>query len=277
MIFQFEQIQLDKQPGGQRWDLKLLYLPDLKRVFSKWQDELEDRGWNSLFWNNHDLPRIVSRWGDDRKCRVLSAKMLATLLHGMKGTPCIYQGEEIGMTNVPFTKIGEFPDIETQNIYRERLAAGFSEEETMHAIRARARDNARTPMQWDDGENAGFTTGTPWYRVNPNYREINVRQALDDPDSVFWHYRRLIQLRRENDVMVYGRYQLLLPGDEDLYVYTRTLGDEQWLIACNFHDVTRDFTLERSGEVLLSNYKDTPEAGDIRQLRPCETVIYRMR
>lgn len=201
--------------------------------------------------------------------------MLATLLHGMKGTPCIYQGEEIGMTNVPFTKIGEFPDIETQNIYRERLAAGFSEEETMHAIRA--RDNARTPMQWDDGENAGFTTGTPWYCVNPNYREINVRQALDDPDSVFWHYRRLIQLRRENDVMVYGRYQLLLPGDEDLYVYMRTLGDEQWLIACNFHDVTRDFTLERSGEVLLSNYKDTPEAGDIRQLRPCETVIYRMR
>lgn len=230
MIFQFEQIQLDKKPGGQRWDLKPLYLPDLKCVFSKWQTELEGHGWNSLFWNNHDLPRIVSRWGNDGDYRVLSAKMLATLLHGMKGTPYIYQGEEIGMTNVPFQMIDEFPDIETQNIYQERLKAGFTEEETMYAIRAKARDNARTPMQWNAEKNAGFTEGTPWYRVNPNYKEINVEQALADPESVFYHYQKLIQLRKEHEVMVYGTYQLLFPEDEDLYIYTRTLEEEKWLI-----------------------------------------------
>ena len=161
MIFQFEQIQLDKKKGGQRWDLKELDLRDLKAVFSKWQYELEECGWNSLFWSNHDLPRIVSRWGNDREYRELSAKMLATLLHGMKGTPYIYQGEELGMTNAPFTSIEDFPDIETQNIYKERLRAGFSEEETMCAIRKKARDNARTPMQWNAEKNAGFTTGTP--------------------------------------------------------------------------------------------------------------------
>ena len=276
MIFQFEQIQLDKKPGGQRWDLKSLYLPDLKRVFSKWQTELEGHGWNSLFWNNHDLPRIVSRWGNDGDYRVLSAKMLATLLHGMKGTPYIYQGEEIGMTNVPFQTIDEFPDIETQNIYKERLKAGFTEEETMHAIRAKARDNARTPMQWNAEKNAGFTEGTPWYRVNPNYKEINVEQALADPESVFYHYQKLIQLRKEHDIMVYGTYQLLFPEDEDLYIYTRTLEEEKWLIVCNFHEKTRKFRCKRAGQVMLSNYADTPATEKIAELRPYEAVIYQM-
>ena len=276
MIFQFEQIQLDKKPGGQRWDLKSLYLPDLKRVFSKWQTELEGHGWNSLFWNNHDLPRIVSRWGNDGEYRVLSAKMLATLLHGMKGTPYIYQGEEIGMTNVPFQTIDEFPDIETQNIYKERLKAGFTEEETMHAIRAKARDNARTPMQWNAEKNEGFTEGTPWYRVNPNYKEINVEQALADPESVFYHYQKLIQLRKEHDIMVYGTYQLLFPEDEDLYIYTRTLEEEKWLIVCNFHEKTRKFRCKRAGQVMLSNYADTPATEKIAELRPYEAVIYQM-
>ena len=276
MIFQFEQIQLDKKPGGQRWDLKPLYLPDLKCVFSKWQTELEGHGWNSLFWNNHDLPRIVSRWGNDGEYRVLSAKMLATLLHGMKGTPYIYQGEEIGMTNVPFQTIDEFPDIETQNIYQERLKAGFTEEETMYAIRAKARDNARTPMQWNVEKNAGFTEGTPWYRVNPNYKEINVEQALADPDSVFYHYQKLIRLRKEHEVMVYGTYQLLFPEDEDLYIYTRTLEEEKWLIVCNFHEKTRKLQCKRSGQVMLSNYADTPAAEKITELRPYEAVIYQM-
>ena len=276
MIFQFEQIQLDKKPGGQRWDLKQLYLPDLKRVFSKWQTELEGHGWNSLFWNNHDLPRIVSRWGNDGEYRVLSAKMLATLLHGMKGTPYIYQGEEIGMTNVPFQTIDEFPDIETQNIYKERLKAGFTEEETMHAIRAKARDNARTPMQWNAEKNAGFTEGTPWYRVNPNYKEINVEQALADPESVFYHYQKLIQLRKDHDIMVYGTYQLLFPEDEDLYIYTRTMEKEQWLIVCNFHEKTRKFRCKRAGQAMLSNYADTPAAEKITELRPYEAVIYQM-
>lgn len=276
MIFQFEQIQLDKKAGGQRWDLKPLYLPDLKRVFSKWQTELEGHGWNSLFWNNHDLPRIVSRWGNDREYRILSAKMLATLLHGMKGTPYIYQGEEIGMTNTSFQTIEEFPDIETQNIYKERLKAGFTEEETMHAIRMKARDNARTPMQWNSTKNAGFTKGTPWYQVNPNYKEINVDQALKAPDSVFYHYQKLIRLRKENDIMVYGTYQLLFPEDEDLYIYTRTLGVEQWLIVCNFHETTRTFRCKQCGQVLLSNYADTPVLEQITELRPYEAVIYQM-
>ena len=276
MIFQFEQIQLDKKPGGQRWDLKPLYLPDLKCVFSKWQTELEGHGWNSLFWNNHDLPRIVSRWGNDGDYRVLSAKMLATLLHGMKGTPYIYQGEEIGMTNVPFQTIDEFPDIETQNIYQERLKAGFTEEETMYAIRAKARDNARTPMQWNAEKNAGFTEGIPWYRVNPNYKEINVEQALADPESVFYHYQKLIQLRKEHEVMVYGTYQLLFPEDEDLYIYTRTLEEEKWLIICNFHEKTRKLQCKRAGQVMLSNYADTPAAEKITELRPYEAVIYQM-
>ena len=274
MIFQFEQIQLDKKPDGQRWDLKPLYLPDLKCVFSKWQTELEGHGWNSLFWNNHDLPRIVSRWGNDGDYRVLSAKMLATLLHGMKGTPYIYQGEEIGMTNVPFQTIDEFP--ETQNIYQERLKAGFTEEETMYAIRAKARDNARTPMQWNAEKNAGFTEGIPWYRVNPNYKEINVEQALADPESVFYHYQKLIQLRKEHEVMVYGTYQLLFPEDEDLYIYTRTLEEEKWLIVCNFHEKTRKLQCKRAGQVMLSNYADTPAAEKITELRPYEAVIYQM-
>ena len=276
MIFQFEQIQLDKKKGGQRWDLKELDLRDLKAVFSKWQYELEECGWNSLFWSNHDLPRIVSRWGNDREYRELSAKMLATLLHGMKGTPYIYQGEELGMTNAPFTSIEDFPDIETQNIYKERLRAGFSEEETMCAIRKKARDNARTPMQWNAEKNAGFTTGTPWYQVNPNYTEINAEDAMSREDSVFYYYQKLIRLRREHEIMAYGIYDLLLPEDEDLYIYTRTLENEKWLILCNFHEKERVITSMRMGRVILSNYADTPQLEELCLLRPYEAVIYQI-
>lgn len=276
MIFQFEQIQLDKKKGGQRWDLKELDLRDLKAVFSKWQYELEECGWNSLFWSNHDLPRIVSRWGNDREYRELSAKMLATLLHGMKGTPYIYQGEELGMTNAPFISIEDFPDIETQNIYKERLRAGFSEEETMCAIRKKARDNARTPMQWNAEKNAGFTTGTPWYQVNPNYTEINAEDAMSREDSVFYYYQKLIRLRREHEIMAYGIYDLLLPEDEDLYIYTRTLENEKWLILCNFHEKERVITSMRMGRVILSNYADTPQLEELCLLRPYEAVIYQI-
>lgn len=276
MIFQFEQIQLDKKKGGQRWDLKELDLRDLKAVFSKWQYELEECGWNSLFWSNHDLPRIVSRWGNDREYRELSAKMLATLLHGMKGTPYIYQGEELGMTNTPFTSIEDFPDIETQNIYKERLRAGFSEEETMCAIRKKARDNARTPMQWNAEKNAGFTTGTPWYQVNPNYTEINAEDATSREDSVFYYYQKLIRLRREHEIMAYGIYDLLLPEDEDLYIYTKTLENEKWLILCNFHEKERVITSMRMGRVILSNYADTPQLEELCLLRPYEAVIYQI-
>ena len=274
MIFQFEQINLDKQAGGQRWDLKELDLCDLKKVFSKWQYELEDKGWNSLFWNNHDLPRIVSHWGNDKEYRVESAKMLATLLHGMKGTPYIYQGEEIGMTNVPFEKIEDFPDIETQNIYKERLLKGYSHEETMKSIRKKARDNARTPMQWNNTSNAGFSSGTPWYKLNPNYTQINVEQALNDKNSIFYHYQKLISLRKENEIIVYGIYKLLLPDDPDLYVYIRELNKKQWLIVCNFHDKTRNFSCNCNGKIKISNYKDTEKLNKIKKLRPYEAVIY---
>ena len=180
MVFQFEHIGLDQIEGKEKWDLKELELLDLKKVLSKWQTELEGQGWNSLFWNNHDLPRIVSRWGNDKEYRVLSAKMFATLLHGMKGTPYIYQGEELGMTNVKFEDINEYNDIESLNMYKDRLSKGYTHDEIMESIYAKGRDNARTPMQWDSTENAGFTTGTPWIAVNKNYNEINAKQCLQD-------------------------------------------------------------------------------------------------
>ncbi len=180
MVFQFEHIGLDQIEGKEKWDVKQLDLLDLKKVLSKWQIELEGQGWNSLFWNNHDLPRIVSRWGNDKEYRVESAKMLATLLHGMKGTPYIYQGEEIGMTNVRFEDINEYNDIESLNMYKDRLSKGYSHDEIMTSIYAKGRDNARTPMQWDNSENAGFTTGKPWLAVNKNYEYINVKQCVED-------------------------------------------------------------------------------------------------
>ena len=177
MVFQFEHIGLDQIEGKDKWDVKPLDLLELKRVLSKWQTELEGEGWNSLFWNNHDLPRIVSRWGNDKEYRVESAKMLATILHGMEGTPYIYQGEEIGMTNIRLENIDEYNDIETLNMYKDRISKGYSHEEIMNSIYIKGRDNARTPMQWDDSENAGFTTGKPWLAVNKNYKEINVKKA----------------------------------------------------------------------------------------------------
>ena len=185
MVFQFEHIGLDQIEGKEKWDVKPLDLLDLKKVLSKWQTELEGEGWNSLFWNNHDLPRIVSRWGNDREYRVESAKMLATLLHGMKGTPYIYQGEELGMTNVRFEDINEYNDIETLNMYKDRISKGYSHDEIMASIYAKGRDNARTPMQWDSTENAGFTTGKPWLKVNKNYKFINAEDCLQDKDSIF--------------------------------------------------------------------------------------------
>ncbi|MBS6398265.1 MAG: alpha-glucosidase [Clostridiales bacterium] len=276
MIFQFEQIQLDKQPGGHRWDLKPLVLTELKQVFTKWQTEMEGRGWNSLFLSNHDLPRIVSRWGDDGVYRVESAKMLATLLHGMKGTVYIYQGEELGMTNGCFDRIEDFCDIESRNMYMERRKAGYTDEDILRSLRAKARDNARTPMQWTGGYQAGFTTGTPWYRVNPNYVTINAKQAMEDPDSVFSYYQKLIRLRHENEVMVYGTYELLAEEDEDVYAYTRTLGTEKWLIVCNFHGRRAEFSWKGQGQVIISNYEDPGCDLETLKLRPYEAVIYRV-
>ncbi len=277
MIFQFEHVALDQQPGKEKWELMPLKLTDLKRVFTAWQEALGGRGWNTLFWDNHDQPRVVSRWGDEGKYRVESAKMLATLLHGMKGTPYIYQGEEIGMTNIPFESLDDFDDIESINMYRDRIAGGYSEADIMDSLRAKSRDNARTCMQWDSSPNGGFTTGTPWYRVNPNYTEINVEKSLEDKNSIFYHYQSLIRLRKENPILSEGIYELLLPDDEKVYAYLRTLGGQKWLIVCNFYGTRTGFSYPASGKCILSNYPqpDIRELQDIT-LEPYEATIYEL-
>ena len=280
MVFQFEHISLDKIPGKNKWDLKELDLRDLKRVFSKWQTELDGEGWNSLFWNNHDLPRIVSRWGNDKEYRVESAKMLGTLLHGLKGTPYIYQGEEIGMTNIRFETIEEYNDIEIRNMYKDRIAKGFSHEEVMESIYAKGRDNARTPIQWNDKENAGFTTGKPWLKLNENYKEINVENALKDKDSIFYHYKKLIEIRRNNETIIYGDYKLLNPEDKSIYAYTRKFNGDNILVVCNFYKEPVEFSFneEYNGapEILISNYKDSSSDLSNLKLRPYEAIMYRI-
>ena len=263
MVFQFEHMDLD---GGEtfKWNDRKINLKELKQVLSKWQTELAGTAWNSLFWDNHDQPRIVSRLGDDstREYREASAKMLALCLHMMQGTPYVYQGEELGMTNVPFETLEDFRDIESINAYHELTESGqVSPEDMMRFLRYKSRDNARTPMQWDDSENAGFTEGTPWIMVNPNYKEINAKEQLARPDSVFHFYQKLIRLRKEREIIPYGEYELLLPEDPDLYVYTRALGEHKLLVICNFRKEEKAFTLPegfdpRKGEILIGNYPD---------------------
>ncbi len=272
MVFQFEHITLDQ--GAEKWDVVPLELVRLKRCVERWQRELHGRGWNSLFFNNHDLPRIVSRWGDPGKYRVQSAKCLAVLLHGLEGTPYIFQGEEIGMTNIPLA-LEDYEDLETVNMAAERREKGFSDGEILASARARSRDNARTPMQWDDSENAGFTTGTPWFYVNPNYREINVAAALRDPDSVFWFYRRLIALRKELTVLREGEFTLLCPEDPAVFAYLRHTAWEKLLVVCNMTGNEQAFASPpefASGRLLLSNYENDRKTRDRPGLlRPWET------
>ncbi len=273
MVFQFEHIGLDQKEGGEKWDLAPLPFKKLKKIMAHWQNELYNCGWNSLFWNNHDLPRIVSRWGNDREYRVESAKMLAILLHGMQGTPYIYQGEELGMTNVQYD-IEDYKDCEIINMYHERLEKGYSKDEIMKSIYAKGRDNARTPMQWDDTENAGFTTGTPWIKVNDNYDKINARSQVDDPDSIFSCYRKLVQLRKDYPVFVDGKFTLLLEEDENIFAYSRKNEEKTMIVVCNFFDKEIPMPLAKECgdmEVLISNYKDT---SDMSVLRPYEARMY---
>ncbi len=273
MVFQFEHIGLDQQEGKTKWDLSPLPFVKLKKTLAKWQTELAGQGWNSLFWNNHDLPRIVSRWGNDGKYRMESAKMLASVLHGMQGTPYIYQGEELGMTNVHFDDISQYKDIETLHMYKERMEEGYSEEEVMASIYAKGRDNARTPMQWDESRHAGFTKGTPWIAVNPNYREINAAREMADPDSVFRYYQKLIRLRKEYPVFADGVFSLLLEEDEQIFAYTRTDEESELLVWANFTDRPAQCTWPeewKEAEVLLSNYDSSMKANE---LRPYETVM----
>ena len=269
MVFQFEHICLD-QSTWEKWDFTRLHLPDLKKCMERWQQGLHGVGWNSLFMNNHDLPRIVSRWGDDGEFRVESAKMLATMLHGMEGTPYIFQGEELGMTNIRLD-IGEYVDLEIHNLYKERTEKGYAPEDVMASIWARGRDNARTPMQWTAGENAGFTTGKPWLPVNENHAFINAEAALADPDSVFYHYRKLIRLRKTHPVFRDGSFTLLMPEDEKIFAYTRDTEKEHLLVVCNFTGETLDFEVPGEyygAEMLISNYPQGAPG-----LRPYEAAM----
>jgi len=253
MVFQFEHSLLDNEPGKEKWDLKPLDLSELKAVLSKWQTELGNEGWNSLFWNNHDLPRIVSRWGNDKEYRVRSAKAFAILLHMMKGTPYIYQGEELGLTNTPVSSIEELDDIESINMYHDRIARGFSVESIMESLNAKGRDNARRPIPWTAEANGGFTTGAPWLALNPNYKEINVEAELQNPDSVFHTYRKLIQLRKDHPIVVWGDYELL-ETSSNVFAYYRTLGEERWLTVVNLSDFEEEISVDaRFNKVLVAN------------------------
>jgi oligo-1,6-glucosidase len=232
MVFQFEHVKVDQGPGG-KWDVQPLRLTDLKATLGRWQAGLADVGWNSLYLSNHDQPRPVSRFGDDGTYRTRSAMLLATVLHLHRGTPYVYQGEELGMANYPFAGIEDFQDIESLNHFAAAQAAGEDPEHTLAALRFMSRDNARTPMQWDATPQAGFTTGTPWIAVNPDYPDVNAAVELEDPDSVFHHYRRLIELRHTEPVVVDGSFTMLLAHHEQLYAYLRTLGEQQLLVIAN--------------------------------------------
>lgn len=286
MLFQFEHMDVDSKPGSPlgKWDIQPWKLTDLKKIMSKWQVELHRKGWNSLYLENHDQPRSVSRFGDDKTYRVESAKMLATWLHMMQGTPYIYQGQEIGMTNVSFPSIEYYRDVETINLWNDVVVnKGYDPDKILKAIHYRGRDNARTPMQWDATEHAGFTTGTPWINVNPNYRDINVEQALKDENSVFHYYKKLIRLRKEHPIIVYGSYELLLEDDEQIYAYVRKFNDEQLLVITNFSSEQPTFTLPShitftEKHLLISNYAvDENESIDTIVLKPYEARVYKLK
>ena len=259
MVFQFEHVGLDDGKYG-KWTDRRVDLRNFKKVMSKWQTDLSGKAWNSLFLGNHDQPRSLSRFGSDApEYRVMCAKMLATCLHMMQGTPYVYQGEELGMTNCPFDSLDEVRDIESLNAFKEMTEAGtIAPEDMLRYINLRGRDNARTPMQWDGSENAGFTKGTPWIKLNPNYKEINAAAELADSDSVFYYYKKLIALRKQEAVIVYGDYQLLEPESGSLYVYTRALEGEKLLVICSFtnqeecYEIPEEF---RRGNILIGNGK----------------------
>lgn len=281
MVFQFEHMgggpEADNHYG--KWDSHKMPLPVWKKILSRWQTGLEGKAWNSLFLSNHDQPRSVSWFGNDsEQYREISAKMLGTCLHMMQGTPYVYQGEELGMCNAYFDQLDDYRDIESLNAYKELTeTCGVSHEEMMGYLKRISRDNARTPMQWDDNANAGFTTGTPWIKVNSNYKTVNAKQQTTDPDSVFSYYKELIRLRHENDIIVYGEYELLEPQNEELFIYTRSWNNEQLMVLCNFTE--KDIVIPAAvtaqipadAQILISNYVGNLES----VLRPYEARVYR--
>ena len=259
MVFQFEHMDVDSDEKAGKWTTRKMDLRNLKKILTRWQKGLQDIAWNSLYWENHDQPRSVSRFGNDSdEYREISAKMLATCIHMMQGTPYVYQGEELGMTNCPFNTLDNFRDLESINAFHELTEQGkMTEEDMMAAIGYKGRDNARTPMQWDDSAYAGFSTANPWIMVNPNYTKINAKDQINREDSVFKYYQKLIKLRHESELIVYGTYDLILDDDKDIYAYIRTLGDEKLIVYCNFSENTREVELPEeftNGKVLISNY-----------------------
>jgi len=274
MVFQFEHTGLDDD-STMKWSTKKMPLVPLKENLTKWQKGLNEVAWNSLYFCNHDQPRIVSRLGSEKdEYRELSAKCIATCLHMMQGTPYVYQGEELGMTNTVFNSVKDFRDLESINAYHELTEKGvIGAEELFPKICHKSRDNARTPMQWDDSKNAGFTTGTPWIDVNPNYTKINAKEQMARENSVFNYYKKLIALRKEYEIIVYGDYNLLLPEDEDLFVYERSLDGKKLLVACNFSENEREFDFDtvKNGKILTNNYEEFDLIN--KKLRPFETVV----
>ncbi|MGF1837318.1 glycoside hydrolase family 13 protein [Vibrio atlanticus] len=280
MVFQFEHITLTWE-NGDKWNPIPLDLREFKNVLTKWQLELADGGWNSLFWNNHDLPRLVSKYGDDKHFRVESAKMLATCLHFLKGTPYIYQGEEIGMTNVAFDNLDQYKDIETHNFYKVKTESGVTHEHMMDAIHENSRDNARTPMHWNNQANAGFTDGTPWIELNPNYPEINVESALADPSSIFYHYKTLIELRKAHPAIVYGSFIPVFEEHDKVFAYVRELDGEKLFVVCNFSNdnLTLDMPEQyqtQTLDCLINNYQTVTELSAKLELAPYESFAVKL-
>ena len=277
MVFQFEHMDVDSDEKSGKWTTRKMDLRDLKNILTRWQKGLQDIAWNSLYWENHDQPRSVSRFGNDSdEYREISAKMLATCIHMMQGTPYVYQGEELGMTNCPFNTLDNFRDLESINAFHELTEQGkMTEEDMLAAISYKGRDNARTPMQWDDSAYAGFSTANPWIMVNPNYTKINAKDQVNREDSVFKYYQKLIKLRHESELIVYGTYDLILDDDKDIYAYIRTLGNEKLIVYCNFSENTRDVEIPEefvNGKVLISNYSDAKANRKIT-LRPYEAIV----
>ncbi|GAB1758312.1 alpha,alpha-phosphotrehalase [Priestia megaterium] len=284
MTFNFHHLKVD-YPNGEKWALADFDFIKLKEILSTWQTEMnKGGGWNALFWCNHDQPRVVSRYGDDELYHNKSAKMLATTIHLMQGTPYIYQGEEIGMTNPKFSSIDEYRDVESLNVYEIKRAQGMDETEILEILKHKSRDNSRTPVQWSDKPSAGFTKGKPWINPADNYREINVEKALDDKDSIFYFYQKLIALRKQYEIITYGNYELILGEDEQIFAYIRNGADEKLLVINNFYgsekifELPEDITFEGyHSEILLSNYEDSSKEFKRVLLRPYESIVYHLK
>lgn len=278
MVFNFHHLKVD-YPNGDKWTRAPFDFLELKRIFNHWQSGMHGKGWSALFWCNHDQPRIVSRFGDEGEYRVIAAKMLASTLHGLQGTPYIYQGEEIGMTNPGYQHIDDYQDVESRNIFAIKRSEGMSEAEILAILAAKSRDNSRTPMQWSAAPNAGFTSGTPWLKPAANYPGINAEAALADQYSVFWHYRDLIALRKAHPVFTQGDYQELLAGHAQIWAYTRSAHGQTLLVVSNFYGEPVTFELPAElasgeGRLLLGNYQDSPTRPQSCMLRPYESLIW---